>query len=177
MCRQGLSWGSDIQAATPWDCAHSPDDHLVSPVNRETGPALKVAVRNFPGAQLGTLIGWVPWHGERGLGKAWINSWLARVAETGIRICGRVLCKFVQIKSCSLKKIKSPECCLSVLDWTISTCDNWHSQQDLVKGIMTMAFWLFISLALERVIRTQILVGELIEAWRHLSKGTRKQKP
>jgi hypothetical protein len=48
-----------------------------------------------------------------------------------------------------------------------------------MKGIMIMAFWLFISL--ERVIWTQILVQELIEALEALDQmnkeGRREQKP
>jgi hypothetical protein len=50
-----------------------------------------------------------------------------------------------------------------------------------MKGIMIMAFWLFISLSQERAIQTQILVQELIEALEALEQrnkeGRSEQKP
>jgi hypothetical protein len=84
-----------VEAAASCEHASSPDHHWVSLVNRETGPALKTAVRIPWGAAMPPSSAEKTSHGERDLGEGLSNSWLARVAESGIRIHRKVLCEFV----------------------------------------------------------------------------------
>jgi hypothetical protein len=85
----------DVEAAAACEHAPSPDDQWVKPVNCETGRALKATVRIPWGADRPPPLAEKTSHSERDLGKGLSNSWLARVAETGIRIHRKVLCEFV----------------------------------------------------------------------------------
>jgi hypothetical protein len=67
----------------------------VSPVNYETGPALKAAVRIPWGTATPPSLAEKTSHGEQDLGEGLSNAWLARVVETGIRIHRKVMCEFV----------------------------------------------------------------------------------
>jgi hypothetical protein len=68
-CRQSPSRDSDIEAATACQSAPSSDNHWVSPVNRETAPALKVTVRIPWGTAMPPSLAEKSSHSERDLGE------------------------------------------------------------------------------------------------------------
>jgi hypothetical protein len=84
-----------MEAAAACGHAPSPDNHWVSLVNHETGPALKAAVNIRWGTTTSPSSAEKMSHSELDLGECLSNAWLARVTETGIRIHRKVPCEFV----------------------------------------------------------------------------------